>query len=183
MSWWHHPRGVFALEHRTVVARPITTLISSALLDIISSRILRWRRRRSISIVPRTPTLRPAPLRTQAHAIHILSHSADLQFPHLLLEELDIPTALSHLRVEFRPDLLVLCLLTHCIGGVDKSLLALDLLVDGAERLFVGIHGCGGLERRRGRGRVVVLFGGSERSLWCGVNGRRRPFDVGRTCR
>lgn len=154
MSWWHYPRGIFALEHRTVVPRPIASLISSTLLNIIPSRILRWRRGRSISIVPQTPTLLPAPLRTtQAHAIHILTHGPNLQFPHLLLEELNIPTALSHLRVEFRAHLLVLCLLTHCIGGGDKSLLALDLLVDGAERLFVGIHGCGGLERRRGRGR------------------------------
>ena len=158
MSWWHHSTRFFG-EHGTIVPRTIASLISATLLDIISSRIFRWRRWRTISIVPWTPTLGSAPLRSQAHVVHVLSHSSDLQFTHFLLEELYITTALSHLRVEFRLDLLILCLLTHCIGGVDKSLLTLDLLIDGAERLFVGIHGCGRLERRRGRDLVVVVLG------------------------
>jgi hypothetical protein len=75
------------------------------------------------------------------HVVHVLAHLPHLQFLHLFLEILDVPSSLSYLCIELRLDHIIECLLAHGICRIDERLLALDLLVDGAERLIVVIHG------------------------------------------
>lgn len=79
-----------------------------------------------------------------------LSH---LDIAQLLLEELEVPSAISHLGVESGADSFIVSLRPHSISGVDQSLLPLDLLVNILDSLLI-IHGGGEVARyvRAGRG-------------------------------
>lgn len=130
-----------SLEISAVVASAIVSSISATLGDVVAPGVLRrWRWPTAVGPRTRSWSTRRAG-RAKAHVVHALAHLSHLQLPHPLLKELNVPPALAHLGVELGLDGVVVGLLPHHIGGIDQSLLTLDLLIDGAKRLIVVIHG------------------------------------------
>lgn len=85
---------------------------------------------------------RPVRRGAERHVVHAATH---LGFAKLLLEELQVPAAVAHLRVESGSDGLVVGLRSHGIGSIEESLLALNLLEDVLDSVFfvhVGRWGC-----------------------------------------
>lgn len=107
---------------------------------------------------------RPA-IWANSHVVHALVHLAHLKLTKLLLEKLQIAAAIAHLGVESGANGLIVCLRSHSIGGIDESLLSLNLLVDILDPLiFVHFDGVephssveliGGREGEEGRQRRV----------------------------
>ena len=89
----------------------------------------------------------------------VLHATAHLQLAALLLEELDVPAAIAHLRVEPRSDGLVVGLRSHGIRGVHQSLFPLDLPVDVLDPL-VFVHLGGGSTAGVVVGNSCSGFGG-----------------------
>lgn len=133
--------------------------IGIASSGLIASSIL-WRRgRRAITIVTQSGTVRSArgssTVWIQVHIVDTLAHPPHLQFLHTLFQILDVPTALTHLRVYPGSDLLILGLLPHLVRSIEQSPLALNLLEDRAESIIVAVHDGGG--RRVSPRREVSL--------------------------
>jgi hypothetical protein len=128
--------------------RTISALRSKDLVSPRRRGVL-WRRSRgAVAIVAAA----------QRHALDALADLSHLDVPQLLLEELEVSTAIAHLGVESGADGLVVGLRTHSIGSVDQSLLPLNLLGDILDCLIL-IHGAGGGSAMRTR---KTVFGGDE---------------------
>ena len=146
--------------------------IGIASSGLIASSIL-WRRgRRAITIVTQSGTVRSArgssTVWIQVHIVDTLAHPPHLQFLHTLFQILDVPTALTHLRVYPGSDLLILGLLPHLVRSIEQSPLALNLLEDRAESIIVAVHDGGGRRvspRREVSLCLVVVLGAGRRVL------------------
>ena len=118
----------------------------------------RGKRRRSAAVVTRGPAV-TAGAAGKRHVFHARVNAPHLDVPQLLLEELKISSAISHLGVETGADSLVVGLAAHGGSGLDQGLFAVNLLLDVLHGFFV-LHG--GLDlarfvRARRRVGVVVI--------------------------
>lgn len=111
----------------------------------------RWHRR-AFRVIARTARSRRGAARSHAHAAHTLTQ---LKLLELLLKEFEVPLAFAHLVVELGPDLVIVCLLAHEIGGLDQRLLAFNLFVDVHHLVFFAAHGGGVRPARTGAQRGV----------------------------
>ncbi len=70
----------------------------------------------------------------------IVTHSPQLEFLQLLLEVADISPSIPDITVDSSLDRRVVGGLSHVTGGIDESLLPLDLLVDVRNRRVCVSH-------------------------------------------
>jgi hypothetical protein len=78
----------------------------------------------------------------QAHVLHARRGSLHVQVPELRLEVLNVAAAVFDLSIETREHGGVVGRLAHGIGGIDQSLLAVDLALHIGNRLVDARHGC-----------------------------------------
>lgn len=153
-----HQVGVAAdLAELDVAARNCVALAVAATVCPLPRGIL-WRGRGRVLDIAAE---RSVGGRSEGHAVHTATH---LGLAELLLEELQVSSAIAHLRVESRSNGLVVCLRTHSIGGIKQRLFALNLLEDVLDGVFfvhVGRWGCA--TPRAGEEICGVLWW-----CWCG---------------
>ena len=140
-----------ARRHQVTVLADLTVLRVTARACEAGCILRRRHRSRSIGIVARSTGSRArGGAIGNAHAAH---PPPQLELLQLLLKELEVSLALAHLGVELGADGVIVRLLSHQVGSLDQSLLALDLLVDIHHLVFVG-HGGGVVTARSVRAGV-----------------------------
>lgn len=127
--------------HQVTVPTDLAVLSIAIVANISWSprriRVLRRRSRRRAIIL--AGTARTA----ERHVTHALVHATHLKFAKLVLEELQVPACVTHLRIETGTNGLIVGLCSHGIRAIDQDLFSLDLLVDILDSLIF-IHDRGG---------------------------------------